>query len=228
MIGMRAQPVVSLLVGVTSATAAHAEPAPSWQDVPALVAAAGGAVDQELRGCLQGKSTRTLSLVATRDRAGTTHVEMPLPSYVGIRGLTPEDACLMPVAAKIAMPALPAEVDRVQFGYAVGGAAVPADPAFAAWRDLGGALAKELEPARRAALAACSTTPRTVRVILDLRAGKTRAWLPAWQFHSPRGDGTTPPAEARIKACLTRVVAKWRPPVLPAQLPEIELAIAGR
>ena len=225
---MRAHPVVSLLVVVTSAVAARAEPAPSWQDVPALVAAAAGAVDQELRGCLQGKATRTLGLVATRDRAGHTHVEMPLPEYVGKQGLRPEDACLMPVAAKIRLPALPAEVDQVLFGYTVGSAGPTADPAFAAWRDLGGALAKVIDPARRDALATCSTKPRTVRIVLDLRAGKTRAWLPAWQFHSASGDGTTPAVEARIKACLTRTLATWKPPVLPAQLPELELAIRPR
>ena len=124
---------------------------------------------------------------------------------------------------------MPAEVERVILGHTIvaAGAAAPAiDKAFADWRDLPATLSTLIDAKRRAALAACDRKPRTVRVILDLSHGKTRVWLPAWQFHSDKGDGTTPPAQRPIKACLTKAIADWKPPVLPWSMAELELAIS--
>ncbi|HSD87853.1 MAG TPA: hypothetical protein VLB44_10080 [Kofleriaceae bacterium] len=219
---MRIALLALLVVGSTAAAA----PAPGWSDVPALVASATAPVDGELRTCRKTKPPWSIAMIATRDpKSGATAVAMPMPP-VGIRGFTPEEKCLMAVIAKISLPALPAGVARVILGHTVvaDGATVPvAAKAFDDWRDLPAALATVIDAKRRTSLAACDAKPRTVRLILDLSHGKTRVWLPAWQFHAANGDGSTPPAQRRVKACLTKAI--WKPPVLPQDMAEIELAL---
>ena len=222
---MRLAPLALLVVGSTAAAA----PAPGWSDVPALVASATAPVDAELRGCSKNKPPFVVALIATRDaKSGATVVAMPMPP-VGGRGFTPEETCLMAAIAKISLPALPAGVDRVVLGHTVvadGAPAPAAAKAFDDWRDLPAALATVIDAKRRTSLAACDASPRTVRIILDLSHGKTRVWLPAWQFHSASGDGSTPKAQKRVKACLTKAIAGWKPPALPKAMAEIELAVA--
>jgi len=229
----RARPRPALVLAAVLAAAGPASagsggaPAPSWTDVPALVAAATAPVDDALRACVRGHLPRTIELVATRGPGGATQVSMPLYG-LGQRGPTPEERCLVRAVARVRLPALPAEVERISLLHVVaaaGAPAPPADPAFAAWRDPAAAIATLIDPRRRAALAACDRRPRTVRLILDLRHGATRVWLPAWQFHSPTGDGTTPPAQRRVRACLRGAIHGWKPPVLPRAMGELELAL---
>lgn len=199
----------------------RADAQPSWNDVPAVLASATASVATDLRKCVK-RVPKPIGLFATRAKDGTTTVAMPLPGLGG-RGPTPEDRCLSTTAAKIALPALPAEVERLGFVHTIDDA--PATPAFGAWSDLVGTLAKVIDAPRRTALAACDAKSRTVRVVLDRRKNATRVWLPAWQFHSPRGDGTTPAAERKVKMCLSKAIADWKPPVLPAAMGELQLAI---
>jgi len=197
--------------------------ADGWTDVPALIRSATAPVDGELRKCSKRLPNR-IAMIATRTRAGTA-VAMPMPG-VGGRGFTPEERCLMAAIAKVALPALPAEIERVILVHAITDAPATPDKAFDDWRDPAATLATLIDAKRRAALAACDGKPRTVRVILDLRAGATRVWLPAWQFHSASGDGSTPPAQRRVKACLTKAIRDWHPPALPSAMAELELALA--
>jgi hypothetical protein len=209
-------------------TSAEANTAPDWNDVPALVAFATQSVDKDLRACVK-KVPKQLALIATRDpKTGATKVAMPFPP-VGGRGFTAEEKCLMATIPKIALPDLPAGIDRIIVGHTVlADGATPAAPdkAFDTWKDPATAVAAFVDDKAKASLAACDKKARTVRVILDLSHGKTRVWLPAWQFHSAKGDGTTPAAEARVKACINKVIATWKPLPLPAAMAEMQLAIA--
>ena len=211
-----------LLGGVRRAEAQTAD----WTDVPALVASATAPVEAELRACVK-KLPHGAALYATRSKKGTS-VAMPMPP-VGIRGFTPEETCLMKTIATIRLPVLPAGIERVLLGFPItvaGSAAPPADRAFDDWRDPAKAIAALVDDKRRASLAACDRKARTVRLVLDLSHGKTRVWLPAWQFHSPSGDGSTPAAEKKVKACMGKAIAGWKAPVLPGAMPELELAIS--
>ncbi|MBL0217438.1 MAG: hypothetical protein IPQ07_26635 [Myxococcales bacterium] len=198
---------------------AQAAPSPSWDDLPALLAAAEAPVDAELRACVRDKLPRTIGISATRSKGGSTSVGMPIYG-LGYRGPTPEERCLGRASAKIQLPPLPAEIDHVLLAIEIG-----TQVAFKEWRDVPAELATLLDPDRRAALAACDRKPRTVRVMLDVRKRATTAWLPAWQFHSDTGDGSTPPDQQRVKRCLTRAVRGWRPPLLPRVIGELELSV---
>ena len=101
----------------------------------------------------------------------------------------------------------------------------PPDKAFDDWKDPATAVATLINASRRATLGACDAKARTVRVVVDRTARATRMWLPAWQFHSPKGDGSTPPAEQRVKSCMTKAMRGWTALALPAALGEIQLAI---
>jgi hypothetical protein len=197
--------------------------APDWTDGTKLVGDAAAVADPALRACSKQKPPWRIALIVSRDdKTGGSHVAMPFPP-VGWRGLTDEESCLLKTVASIELPALPAEVSRIVIIHTVD--TTPTEPELGDWRDVAHELGTVFDADRRTALAACSKRPRTVRVILDVRHGKTRAWLPAWQFHSASGDGTTPAAEQPIKACLTRELARWTVPVLPTDLSEIEVAI---
>ena len=185
--------IVALAAAALPADPARARAAPGWTDVPALVAHATAPVEDRLRACAGEDLPLEVELVATRARGGATRVSMPLPA-VGGRGLTREERCLLEAIARVSLPPLPAGLERVALLHVVtapGAPPPPADPAFDASRDPAAAVAGLLDRARRAALAACDRRPRTVRLVLDLRRGATRVWLPAWQFHAPSGDGTT-------------------------------------
>jgi len=199
---------------------AEAQPAATWKDVPALLGSATAPVAADLRNCVT-TLPRTIGLFATRSKGGT---QVSIPLYgVGGRGLTKEERCLSKVVARIVLPPLPAEIERVGLAYTI--ADSPVTPGFGAWRDPIAVLATVIDASRRSALASCDARPRTVRLVLDLRRRATRVWLPAWQFHSPSGDGSTPVSERRVKACLAKVIATWKPPVLPAAMGELQLAI---
>jgi hypothetical protein len=223
MAGARGVLIVALLTVIAAPAAAAA---PTWADTPALLAHATAPVAGALRACVS-KLPRPISLIVTRRRDGATSVTMPLYGLGG-RGMTPEERCLAGTVPRIKLPPLPAEIERVGLLHVIAAPDVkPArDPAFDDWRDPAAALARFLDEKRRAALAACSRAPRKVRLVLDLRRGATRVWLPQWQFHSPSGDGTTPPAEQRVKACLGAAIRGWRPPTLPRAMGELELAVA--
>ncbi len=200
---------------------------PDWTDVPALVASAVAPIEPELRACVR-TPPRQLELMAFRSRSGTILV-MPLPHGVGRRGIAPDDSCLMKATEKLRVPPLPEGIEQISlFHTIVAAGATPAavDPAFDAWRDPAKTIEVLVDPARRAALAACDRKARTVRFVLDLRRGRTRIWLPVWQFHAPSGDGTTPPAQRKVKACLTKAIAGWTAPVLPREMPELQLGLA--
>ena len=155
-----------------------------------------------------------------------------MPLYgVGHRGPTPEETCLVAAIAKIELPPLPAEIDRIGLGFTVVAAGAPPmkhEKRFDDWRDPAATITMAIDATRRAKLAACDRKPRTVRLNLDLSKEKTRIWLPAWQFHSSTGDGSTPPAEARVKACMTKAIRGWNAPVLPKAMGEIQAAIPVR
>jgi hypothetical protein len=188
-----------------------------WTDTPAVIAAAVAPVEDALRGCLRGGLPRRLGMYATRGDGGATVVNMPMPP-VGVRGLTAEERCLMRTIARIELPPLPAPIERLGIGFVVvaaGEPAAPVDAAFSAWRDPAATLAPVID-AHLTALAACDRRPRTVRLVVDLRRGRTRVWLPAWQFSG---------APAGVKVCLRRVIGRWRLPVLPRSLGEMQLAI---
>jgi hypothetical protein len=215
--------ISALVVGVLGAQAVAA---PTWANVPELIASTQDPVADELRACVSGKLPKTISVILVRGKLRTTAA---LPLYgVGIRGVSPEQRCLGAAVAKLAFPELPAEIVQVLLGVTIrrGATALPApDKAFDDWKDPATAVASLIDGPRRATLAACDVKARTVRVIVDRTARATRVWLPAWQFHSPNGDGTTPPAEQRVKACMTKVLRAWRAPALPAALGELQLAI---
>lgn len=221
-LGMRPLLVLVLLGGV-----AHAQPADDWRDVPALIASATAAHDDALRGCFSEPLPQSIALIANRDRGGKTSVGMPFPA-VGYRGFTPEERCLMKAVAAIELPPLPPSLERVIAVHTVTAAGAPApavEAAFADWRDPAATLAGALDDRRRAALTACDRRARTIRLVIDLRHQRTRVWMPAWQFHAPSGDGSTPPAQRTIKRCLTRALRGWQLPVLPRALPELQATI---
>ena len=177
-----------------------------------LLASTPAAADawQDLEKC--SKTGKRISIIASRTKSGATQVSMPMPN-VGRRGFTPEERCLLTAIEKLSLPALPTEIERAVFGYTIG----DPQPTLDGW--------PTFDAGQRAALAACDRKPRTVRVVLDLRASKTRVWLPAWQFHSPTGDGSTPEPERRVKACLTKAIRGWTA-ALPATVGEIQVALA--
>jgi hypothetical protein len=196
---------------------------PTWSDVPVLLDAAIAPHADALRACVK-KLPHQLGFFATRTKSGATAVAMPLYG-VGGRGPTPEESCLVNAIAKIALPPLPADIDRVGFAYTLVAAGAPlAKQSFDDWRDPAKAIAAAIDDTRRTALAACDRKPRTARINMDLTKGKTRIWLPAWQFHSPAGDGSTPAAEAHVKACMTKAIGKWSAPALPRAMGELQLA----
>ena len=196
---------------------------PDWSNAAKVVGDAAAVVDPALRACSKQKTPWKIALIVSRDdKTGASQVAMPFPP-VGGRGLTDEERCLLKTVASIEVPPLPAEVSRIDIIHTVD--TKPTEPELGDWRDLPKQLGAIFDTDRRTALAACSKRPRTVRVILDVRQGKTRAWLPAWQFHSESGDGTTPAAEQPIKACLTRELARWTLAVLPADLGELDIAL---
>ena len=211
--------VYLLLLAASPALAAP----PDWTNATKLVGDAAAAVDPALRACSKAKTPWKIALIIGRDdKTGASHVDMPFPP-VGGRGLTTEESCLLKTVPTIALPPLPTEVSQITIIHTVD--TKPTEPELGDWRDVPHALAQTFDADRRKALAACSKRPRTVRVMLDVRHGKTRAWLPAWQFHSETGDGSTPAALQPIKACLTHELARWTIPVLPADLDELELVI---
>jgi hypothetical protein len=224
--GMRLVACTAVMFLATARAEANPNQGPGWEEIPAMLS---GAIDDDaLRACAK-KLPITVSMVATRDpKTGATKVSMPVYG-VGGRGFTPQEKCLVKVVAKIALPDLPPGVDRVVFGHDVLGAnVIPPSPddAFNPWRNLPPALASIVDDTAKTALAACDTKARTIRVILDLRKGATRVWLPAWQFHSAKRDGTTPNAEKKVKGCIEKVIATWQPPPLPQAMAELQLAIA--
>lgn len=195
-------------------------PAPAladWTDVPAMLAEATAPIAAEVGACT--KLPKRIGINAARLKDGSTTVGMPMPN-VGIRGFTKEERCLGLAIAKVKLPPLPAEIQSVDLAHAFGGSPVE----FGAWRDPAAVLATVFDAKRREALAACGKS-RTVRLVLDLSHGKTRIWLPAWQFHAPSGDGSTPAPEARVKACLTRAIRGFTAPVLPADMGELQIAL---
>lgn len=212
----------AVLLGIAAPAAA----APSWSDVPDLLAAATAPIAAELRGCVTGKLPKTISVILTRGKLGTT---AGMPIYgLGFRGPSPEQRCLGTAVAKLALPDLPAEIEQVLIGVLIQRDTTPLPPpetAFADWKDLAAAVASLIDAPRRATLAACDARARTVRLVVDRTARATRVWLPAWQFHSPSGDGTTPPREQRVKACMTKAVRGISAPALPTVLGELQLAI---
>lgn len=219
--------LLAAAVVAASTAIAHAQPAGSWTDTPALVAAATAPIDDAVRACLGTPGPHRIGLVATRARDGHTAVAMPFP-HVGHRGLSKPERCLGAVVAGVDLPPLPDGLERVVLGHVVTapGAAPPAvEPAFAAWRDPAATIATSIDAARRATLAACDARPRTIRLVVDRRRDATRIWLPAWQFHSARRDGTTPPAQRRVKTCVARAIRGWQLPLLPRALGELQLAV---
>jgi hypothetical protein len=209
---------LAVLLASSSAIAA-----PDWTDATKLVRDAAAVADPAFRACSKAKTPWKIALIVWRDdKTGASNVAMPFPP-VGDRGLTDEESCLLKTVATIEMPPLPAEVSRIVVIHTVD--TKPTEPELGEWRDVAHELGTIFDADRRTALAACSKRRRTVRVILDVRHGKTRAWLPAWQFHSESRDGSTPAAERPIKACLTRELARWTVPILPADLNELEVAI---
>ncbi len=217
---MRGIPLLVLLV----ATPAWADP--SWGDVPALLDSAVAAHADALRACVP-TLPRDLGFSATRTKSGTTQAVMPLYG-IGGRGPTREEKCLTAAIAKLALPALPPELERIGLRVTLVAAGDPPakhEKRFDDWRDPVATVANVIDAPLRAALGACDRKPRTVRVVLDLTRGRTRVWLPAWQFHAASGDGSTPPAEARVKACLGKALRGLSPPVLPQAMAELQVAI---
>lgn len=207
--------------------AASAKP-PTWTDVPALLASAAAPVADDLRACAGKRLPLPVALVAMRGRDGDTTLEMPLPGLGG-RGPTPQERCLRKAVARISLPPLPPEIERITLRYVIEAPGAPTsaiEPAFDDWRDPRAAISKLLDAPHRARLAACDRRRHTIRLVLDLRKGETRVWLPNWQFHAPGGDGTRPPAERRVKACLTAAIRALHPPPLPRGMGELQLAVS--
>ena len=176
----------------------------TWADARALLVEAVAPVEPALTACM--KSPHALTLHAVRGKDGSTTVAMPVYG-VGGRGYTPEERCLMKAVARITLPALPADVAELTVAWPLDAK----DPAWTAWRDLSASLVDH------AALAVCGRGT-AVRVVLDLRRGVTRAWLPAWQFKNA----------AKRRACLTKALGQQQLPVLPRGF-GLQLAIdAGR
>ena len=165
---------------------------------------------EDLAKC--SKAGKRISILATRTKDGSTQASMPIYGLGG-RGPTAEERCLGAAVAKLTLAPLPGEIESVIVGHAIG----DPPPKLEGW--------PTFDASQRAALAACDRKPRTVRLVLDLRANKTRVWLPAWQFHSPKGDGSTPPPERVVKACMTKAIRGWTA-TLPAGVGEIQIALS--
>ncbi len=178
----------------------------------ALLVSTPAAADawEDLTTC--SKAGKRISITATRAKDGSTQAGMPIHG-LGYRGPTPEERCLGAAVAKLTLAPLPDEIEHVVLGHAIGDPA----PKLDGW--------PTFDAAQRAALAACDRKPRSVRVVVDVRARQTRVWLPAWQFHSPKRDGSTPAPERRRKACLTKVIRGWTA-TLPAAAGEVQIALA--
>jgi hypothetical protein len=212
----------TILLGLVAPVAA----APSWTDVPDLLSTIQAPLADQLRACVTGKLPKTISVTVARGKTGTT-VGMPIYG-LGYRCPTPEEKCLGATVAKLAFPELPAEIESVLIGVTIHRDTTPTPPPdkeFEDWKDPATAVATLIDAPRRATLGACDAKARTVRVVVDRTARATRIWLPAWQFHSPNGDGSTPPAEQRVKTCMTKAMRGWTAPALPAALGELQLAI---
>lgn len=210
---------------VVAALAAPAVAAPGWTDVPAMLDAAIAPHADALRACVGG-APRVLSVEVARDREDRTYAAMPLLG-LGYRGPTPEERCLAKAIGQITFPPLPAGIDRVGLAYTlVAAGAPPATHAqrFDDWRDPAATIAAVVQP-HLADLAACDRAARTVRFVFDRVRERTRIWLPAWQFHAPAGDGSTPPRERRVKACLTRAIRGWSAPALPPAMGELQVSL---
>lgn len=209
---------------VAAQPAPPAPPAPDWTDTPAVLAAIVAPIAADLQACVTSGRPRSVGIIVLRER-GRTVVRMPLPTYVGILGLMPEDRCLLDVVPRAVAPPLPPLLERLSFAYDIAPATpLPVDPQLAAWRDPVATLTAALDPTRDA-LAACDRKARTVRLVVDRRRDRTRARLPAWQFHRPGGDGATPPRERKVKACVARVVRQWQLPLLPRGLGDLHVVV---
>lgn len=218
---MRTCAVVILICAVAGPAAAD-----DWTDTPALVAAALGTVEDDLRACFGDDLPQRIGFIAARGDGGETRVHVPLYG-IGHRGPTARERCLVRVIGRVTLPPLPPGIERVALAHVVtapGASPAPPDAETLRWRDPAATLAPILDE-HRAALAACDRRPRTVRLVLDRRRGRTRVWLPAWQFHSRSGDGTTPPRERTVKTCLRRALRGWSVPVLPRTMAELQLAV---
>ncbi|MEZ4400698.1 MAG: hypothetical protein R3B06_11800 [Kofleriaceae bacterium] len=218
-----------MIAAVALAAPALAQPTPGparspWTDTEAAIAALVAPIDAQLAACVPGR-TRTIGVTVTTARDGTARAGLPL-SYLGYRGPTPADRCLGDVVGSLTVPPLPPGLAQLSFAYTIG-APPPADPAWTAWRDPVATIAAAAA-ADRAALAACTPAARTLRVTVDTRRGRTRAWLPAWPYHAADGSGTTPPALRRVKACHAKVVRAWSLPRLPATLGELQVVLPDR
>jgi hypothetical protein len=177
-----------------------------------LLVATPAAADawEDLAKC--SKVGKRISITAMRAKDGSTQAGMPIHG-LGYRGPTPEERCLGAAVAKLPFAPLSDEIELVVIGHAIG----DPPPKLDGW--------PTFDATQRAALAACDRKSRTVRLVVDLRASKTRVWLPAWQFHSPKGDGSTPKPERRVKACMTKAIRGWTA-TLPAAAGEVQVALA--
>lgn len=171
----------------------------TWANTPALLAEAVAPVEASLQACMT--KPHRIGLVAARGKDGSTQVAMPVYG-VGGRGHTPEERCLMKVAATIALPPLPVSVERLGFAFPLDAT----DQAWDGWRDL---TATHVDPT---AFAGCDRKRRTVRIVLH-----RFAYLPAWQFSG---------ASAAVKSCVTRGLKKLSFPALPAAMGEIHFAVS--
>jgi hypothetical protein len=127
----------------------------------------------------------------------------------------------MKTAARIELPPLPDVVDEVTLPHTVG----TSTASLGGWRDLAGQVAALLSDDHRGELAACSKKSRTVWLDLDDRGDKPHVLLPAWQFHSASGDGTTPAEALPIKRCLAHAVSTWTVPVLVDDMGSVRFAL---
>lgn len=214
------------LAGLATTAAAQPTATPGWDDAPAMLAAAVAPHADALRACLAGDPPRTIGLVVSRDGRDRTVVGMPVPG-LGHRGPTPEERCLGRAVAQLAVPALPPTLASVAFAYtitAAGAPPPPIDPAFADWRAPAATIAAALDPLA-ARLGACDRRARTLRFNVDLRRGRTRVWLPAWQFHAPGGDGSTPARERAVKACVARAIRGLALPRLPRTMGDLQVEL---
>lgn len=211
---------LALVLAALVVTIAPAIAQPAWSDAPTAIAATVASFSPAAEAC-GGPRPMRLAIVVSRDHRGATIASMPMPG-VGGRGLTPLERCLGRAVAAATPPSLPVGLEQLTFVHTLG-AAPPSDPAVDDWRDPLGVVTAAMTP-RRAELAACGG-PRAARVVIDRRRGATRAWLPAWPFHARDGSGTTPAAQRRAKACLTRIVRGWRLPLLPRDLGELHVLL---
>jgi hypothetical protein len=175
----------------------------TWANTPALLAEAVAPANADIQACMT--KPHPVGLLATRSKDGSTQVSMPVYG-VGGRGFTPEERCLMKAVASITLPPLPAGVER--FGFTI-----PIDTDDKAWTDWRDLTTVRIEPSL---FAGCDRKTRTVRIVIDRRRDRTRAWLPEWQFKGA-------PA---IKTCVTKALRKLaEQPLLPTTFGDIHFAI---